>query len=312
MKRRRIFSPTYWDLVETFFEAQREYRQIYVLYETQVLAHAEEQAVDRYQLRLDASEVSKLLDWARLGNLRNGALWRTKDISHALFRSAGRTTKLDRYVSEIFHELSILREEQYKVSTFAEEYRRENALAEYESLLDEVHEDFPRRVHHLHELFKKAQRALEAVLRQHVDDPVYLRSLFLFGETTMRDGYPDGVRGHAAMVFEHGPIDAWLRAARSFARTGFKTEALQALDRAEACAALPAAPPQSGRAEGLARVLAEARALREFVSARTPVELVAQLQHEATRPQQGDDAAPDLDDWHSSDETNELEEAEAF
>lgn len=309
MKRRRIFSPTYWDLVEAFFAAQREYRQIYVLYETQVLAHAEEQAVDRYQLRLDASEVSKLLDWSRLGGLRNGALWRTKDISHALFRSGGRTTKFDRYVGEIFHELSILREEQYKVSTFAEEYRRENALAEYESLLDEVHEDFPRRVHHLHELFKKAQRALEAILRRHADDPVYLRSLFLFGEGTLRDGYPDGVRGHAAMVFEHGPVDAYLRAARSFARTGFKNEALQALDRAEACANAPARSP-----EAVSRLLSEARAFRELVSARTPVELVFQLQHEALPPHQGDDAAPDIDDWHSSDETdetNELEEAEA-
>lgn len=309
MKRRRIFSPTYWDLVDAFFAAQREYRQIYVLYETQVLAHAEEQAVDRYQLRLDANEVSKLLEWNRLGGLRNGALWRTKEISHSLFRSGGRTTKFDRYVGEIFHELSILREEQYKVSTFAEEYRRENALAEYESLLDEVHEDFPRRVHHLHELFKKAQRALEAILRRHADDPVYLRSLFLFGEATLREGYPDGVRGHAAMVFENGPVDAYLRAARSFARTGFKTEALQALDKAEACAGAPARHP-----EAVTRLLAEARAFRELVSARTPVELVFQLQHEARTPHQGDDAAPDIDDWHSNDETdetNELEEAEA-
>lgn len=283
--KRRVFSATAWDLTETFFEAMREYRQIYILYETQVLAHAEEQAVDRYQLRLDATEVSKLLDFDRLVGLRNGALFRAKDISHRLFRSEGRTTKFDRYISEIFHELSILREEQYKVSTFAEEYRRENALAEYESLLDEVHEDFPRRVNAIHELFKKAQRALEIQLRARRTDPVYLRSLVLFGDTTVRDAYPDGVSGHAWAVYERGPGEAFYWAARSFACRGFKKEALGALERAlEFCA-----NTASYRDVELGDLTQDVVAFKDFIEARSPVELVQELEEHVTEALLADD-----------------------
>ncbi|MCA8920648.1 MAG: hypothetical protein KDD82_02495 [Planctomycetes bacterium] len=284
--KRRVFSATAWDLTETFFEAMREYRQIYILYETQVLAHAEEQAVDRYQLRLDATEVSKLLDFSRLMHLRNGALFRAKDISHRLFRSEGRTTKFDRFISEIFHELSILREEQYKVSTFAEEYRRENALAEYESLLDEVHEDFPRRVNSIHELFKKAQRALEIVLRARRQDPIYLRSLVLFGDATVRDAYPDGVAGHAWAVFDRGPGEAFYWAARSFACRGFKKEALGAIERAlEFCATTA-----SFRQVDLSDIVRDLEEFRTIVSERSPVELVQTLGDEATEPLYASDA----------------------
>lgn len=312
MKRRRVFGATIWDLVEAFFEAQREYHEVYVLYETRVLAHAEERSVDRRRLRLDASEVSKLLDFHRLGNLRNQPLHRAKWISHSLFRSRGRTHKFDRHMSEIFHELSILREEQYKVSTFAEDYKRENELEEYESLLDEVHEDFPRRVHQLHELFRKAQGALEGVLRAHSRDPVYLRSLYLFGDKTLRDAYTDGVNTHLWRVFAKGPTEAFMLAARSFAQNGFKAEAIDALSRAFAASELPPPTGHPTTAEQVKALGIDARTLRDRIDARTPVELVgAKFLDEAVAPLLGDDAARSLD-FGSQDETSELEEAEAF
>ena len=70
--RRPILGATIWDLTEAFFEAQREYRDVYTLYESRVLTHAEERGVDRRRLRLDAAEVSGLLDFRRLGDLRSG------------------------------------------------------------------------------------------------------------------------------------------------------------------------------------------------------------------------------------------------
>lgn len=308
MKRRRVFGATIWDLVEAFYEAKREYHEVYVLYETRVLAHAEERSVDRRRLRLDATEVSKLLDFHRLGNLRNGPLHRTKWISHSLFRSRGRTHKFDRHISEIFHELSILREEQFKVSTFAEDYRRENELEEYESLLDEVHEDFPRRVHQLHELFRKAQLSLEGVLRAHSRDPVYLRSLYLFGDRCLRDAYPEGSATHMWRVFAKGPTEAYMLAARSFAQNGFKAEALDALDRAVAggeAGAPPAGQPTT--AEQVKALGNDARSLRAMIETRSPTELVgAKFLDEAVAPLLGDDSTKGLD-FGSQDETSELE-----
>jgi hypothetical protein len=312
MKRRRVFGATIWDLVEAFYEAQGEYHEVYVLYETRVLAHAEERSVDRRRLRLEAAEVSKLLDFHRLGNLRNGPLHRAKWISHSLFRSKGRTHKFDRHISEIFHELSILREEQYKVSTFAEDYRRENELEEYESLLDEVHEEFPRRVHQVHELFKKAQLSLEGVLRAHSRDAVYLRSVFLFGDKTLRDAYPEGVATHLWRVFVRGPTEAYLLAARSFAQNGFRGEALDALDRAVIASEAAPPPGQPTTADLIKALGAEAKNLKLMVEARTPAELVgAKFIDELVAPLLGDDSTRGLD-FGSQDETSELEEAEAF
>lgn len=313
MKRRRVYGATVWDLVEAFFEAQRQYHAVYVNYETRVLAHAEERSVDRRRLRLDAQEVSALLDFTRLGALRNGPLHKAKWISHALFRSRGRTHKFDRHVSEIFHELSILREEQYKVSTFAEEYRRENALEEYESLLDEVHEDFPRRVNSIHELFRKAQLSLEGVLRAHTRDPVYLRSLALFGATTLQSAYAEGVTSHLWRVFPSGPVEAFLQAGRSFAQNGFKGEALDALGKAAAHAT--GAPPAGHPAtpESLRALGHEAERLLELIAPKKPAEIVLLKLFDAAGPPplQGDDRPP-RGDFGSQDETTELEEAEAF
>ncbi len=309
MKRRPILGATLWDLIEAFFEAQRQYHYVFHTYEARVMMHAEMQAVDRHQLRLEAEEVSKLLDFTRLAELRNGSLFRTKEISHALFRSKGRTHKFDRYISEIFHDLSILREEQYKVSTFAEEYKRANEMAEYESLLDEVHEDFPRRVHNIWSLFVKAQLALENVLRAYSRDPLYLRSLYLFGDKTLRDAYPAGKVAHCWRVFDKGPAEASLLAARSFAQSGFKKQALDGLSLAiKACDESPPATAEV-KPEELAALKAEAERLRATIGQRTPAELVLMSWVlDGQEPQYGDDAAPDLD-FGSTDET-ELEEAQ--
>ncbi|RMG10168.1 MAG: hypothetical protein D6731_17995 [Planctomycetota bacterium] len=316
MKRRPVFGATTWDLIEVFFAAQRQYQRVYSNYETRVLAHAEQQAVDRHQLRLEAEEVSKLLDFRSLGELRNGPLQRTKEISHALFRSEGRTQKFDRYVSEIYHELSILREEQYKVSTFADAYKRENELAAYESILDEVHEDFPRRVHNIWGLFQKAQLSLEILLRPLSRDPIYLRSLYLFGDRVLGYAYRLGRRAHCWRVFDHGQAEASLLAARSFARSGFKEQALEAAAEAktEAERGLPKFHDGAGTAEGLAQIAAEAADLVEFVSARSPAELVESSELRASFPANafvGDDAAPGLSEDFPSSEDLEADDFSA-
>ena len=207
-----------------------------------------------------------------------------------------------------------MREEQFKVSTFADQYRLANELAEYESILDEVHEDFPRRVHHLHELFKRAQRSLEGVLRARRDDPIYLRSFYMFGEQSVRDAYPDGERGHAWRVFDAGPGEAYFKAARSFARKGFREEALRALERAKVSLDEGPAPGAVEHCDRLIAILQEEVAsFRNRVEATTASDLIVYLRAEVVEPSHGDDAAPDLgEDWPSTDETSELEEALGF
>ncbi len=269
--RRRALAPSLWDLAEAFYLASQAYSEVFELYEARVLAHAKQQGVPRENLRLDAETVSKLLDLGKLESLRNGPLHEVKDIAHILFRRKATTDKLDRYVSEIFHELSILKEEQYKVSTFAPEYQKRNELEEYESILDEVHKEFPRKVHNIHDLFEKARWRLEAILRKSREDPVFARSLALFGEKLLEKCYPNGVADLYAALYPAGALEGHLVAARSFARGGFLVQA-----RTEAKWALDAAA--RGRRDSTdekdwERLQGEARALAARLESATPVEL---------------------------------------
>ncbi len=269
--RRRALAPSSWDLVESFFLASAAYAEVHESYESRVLAHAQERGVDRKDLRLDAETVSKLLDLGKLESLRNGPLHDVKDIAHALFRRKASTDKLDRYVSEIFHELSILKEEQYKVSTFAPEYQKRNELEEYESILDEVHKEFPRKVHNIHDLFQKARWRLEAILRKSRDETVFVRSLALFGEKILEKCYPNGWRDFDAAIYPGGALEGRLIAAVSFAKGGFLPQARTESQRS--LAAIERGRPDALDLAVWERLVAEARALAPRLENTTSVEL---------------------------------------
>ena len=275
-------SEQFWDLIESFFETARAFGETYETYETKVLQYAEERGVDRRFLRLSGEEVSGLLDFKKLESLRNGALQRLKTIAHTIFRAEDTTDPFDRYVSQIFHELSILKEEQYKVSKFATDYAKEADSAAYESILDEVHEAFPRQVHAIYELLKKAQARLESLLPHFAHDKVTIRSLYLFGDETFRGFYPNGTEDVLKLMYPTGgALEGYVTVARSFLESGFREYAIEALEkglcsseaaseetaesaRLEAVAAAPdasAAVPSKAEAPAVAQLRREAEEL---------------------------------------------------
>lgn len=231
----------FWDLIALFFDAQRQFRETYDTYETKVLQYAEERGVDRRFLRLSAEEVAGLLDFRKLEHLRNDELEALKNVSHNIFRSVDSTDPFDRYISQIFHELSILKEEQYKVSTFAPELKTEEK-EEYESILDEVHEAFPRQVHGIYYLFQKAQTRLEELLPQFARGPkgkVTIRSIYLFGDETFRGFYPNTIEDVYRIAYPNGAPEGYFTVARSFNESGFREYAVEALDHAIRASADP-------------------------------------------------------------------------
>ena len=167
-------------------------------------------------------------------------------------------------------------------------------------LLDEVHEDFPRRVHNIWGLFQKAQLSLETVLRPHSRDPIYLRSLYLFGDRVLQFAYRRGRSDHCWRVFDLGPTEAYLLAARSFAQAGVKNMALDALDDAIKSASEPGPRTANADPEKLAVLESEAKELHEFVTQRSAVELFQARDaiglKGATPDLFGDDAAPGLEE----------------
>jgi hypothetical protein len=225
----------FWDLITHFFEAQRQFRETYDTYETKVLQYAEERGVDRRFLRLSAEEVSGLLDFRKLEHLRNEELEALKTVSHNIFRNEDSTDPFDRYISQIFHELSILKEEQYKVSTFAPEYRKREEKAEYESILDEVHEAFPRQVHGIYDLFQKAQGRLEELMPHFArgsKGKITIRSVYLFGDETFRGFYPNGIEDVYRIIYPGGALEGYTDVAKSFMESGFREYGIEALEKA--------------------------------------------------------------------------------
>jgi hypothetical protein len=238
----------FWDLLSLFFGAWRSFRETHETYETKVIQYAEERGVDRRLLRLSDEEVSGLLELRKLEQLRNDMLGPLKTISHRLFRVGTTTDPLDRTISQIFHELSILKEEQYKISTFAPEFKARADQQAYESILDEVHEAFPRQVHGIFELFEKAQSRIEQLLAepQYARDKVTLRSVFLFGDETFRGLYPNGAEDILEIMFPAGgAAEGYLVVAKSFLESGFREYAIEALERA-----LKAPAPLAVRTDG--------------------------------------------------------------
>lgn len=235
-KPRILHEPNSWTLVESFFNAYTAFRPIYDTYEARVTDHAQRQGTDRRYLRLQADEVAQLLDFTSLEDLRDGALFEFKAQTHNAFRdtSLKNRDKLDRYANELFHNISILKEHQFMVSTFAVHYDQTTERMEYESVLAEVHEEFPTLVHRLHALFEKARERIETMLPKFSKDRVFLRSLFLFGDEVfgLIDAYPGGLEDVLRLVFPSGgPVRGYLEVARSFKQSGFTDRAREAVAR---------------------------------------------------------------------------------
>ncbi len=219
-----------WFLVEEFYTSRIIFNEIYERYERMVLKYARERGVDRKVLRLNAVEVSGLLNFKELEDLRNNHLFPLKNLSHALFRGADSTDKFDRYLSDVYHEISILKEEQYKVRAYAPEYERAQEQEELDTILAEVHEFFPQKVHHIHNLFRKAQGRLEEILPAHSRERVLIRSLYLYGGDLLAAVYAGGLDDLYAVIYPvGGAAEAYMEVARSFLESGFADEGREAL-----------------------------------------------------------------------------------
>lgn len=221
-----------WEFFQVFFKARDTFLEIYNDYEDRVMTYATHRGVDRMVLRLSAPELSELLDFKKLEILRDDHLEPLRRISHQLFRTAESTDPLDRCVSEAFHEISILKEEQYKLLNFASSYRG----AQIQSFLDEVHHAFPLRVHRVYDLFEASLHRLFELLPTPLfrEDRIFLRSLYLYGEELLADHYLESLDDFWRKIFlPTGAPGGYLAIAQSFLQSGFRTRAYEAIVKAK-------------------------------------------------------------------------------
>jgi hypothetical protein len=224
-----------WDITVEFFKAKRSFEDQRGKYEGMVKDYARKQSVDRRQLQLGTHEIAGLLDFKAIEELRNHYLRDLKGLSHRMFRTDDTTDSFDKYVSDIYHEVSILKEEHYTVLTYAPAYE-EGAhpdLTERDKILEEVHMFFPRKVSQIHNLFRKAQARLEEILPQYGLNRIFIRSVYLFGGELLKKVFEGGLNAfYEKMYPSGGAVQGYITVARSFHESGFNEEAGNALKKA--------------------------------------------------------------------------------
>jgi hypothetical protein len=218
-----------WTIVQLFYRCHSVFGEQFESYEKKVLNLSRQMGIDRSKLRLNSADLGGLLDFKNLERIRDAYLHELKDLCHLVFRGQDRTDLLDRYVADIFHEISILKEEHYNVKTYAPLYEKDAAEVELKHILDEAHTLFPHKLRHIRYLFGRAQARLEEHLGSFRNIGLFIRSLYLHRADFIAEAYPAGLEQFYRFMYPLGPCEGYYEVGRSFYHAGFGHEALEAL-----------------------------------------------------------------------------------
>jgi hypothetical protein len=166
-------------------------------------------------------------------------------------------------VTNIYHEVSILKEEEW---TLREQAGSEDPK-EYERYYREVNFYYPKRLKHVRNLYGKARKRLEKLLPAMGRNTIVIRSSYLFGEKLFNGVYARGLDQFYEHLYpEGGALTGYSVVGDSFLEGGFGPEAAGAFDRAIAAArtAHEAVVKEHGKASDGARTIeAQRRSLEK-------------------------------------------------
>ena len=257
-----------WVLIRGFYSSWKRFLLLFEEYERRVKAFSVRYKTERSRLRLSPDDLGTLIDFKALEGLRDREVSLLRETSHDLFRSRDATDRFDNLVSIIYHELSALKEEHY---TLREEFVREEEI-EYDLFYREVNEYYPKRLRHIRNLYEKADRRLRELLPAMAEDPVVVRSLYLFGPGLLRGVLQGGLEDLYASMYPGGAVEGLAAAGDSFLRAGFREEAEEAYGR---CLAAAESAPGPSKGKGRRRredVLEGARGRLEAIRAERAAE----------------------------------------
>ncbi|MBN1418728.1 MAG: hypothetical protein JXP34_08120 [Planctomycetes bacterium] len=218
-----------WRIIELFYKSFLTFRELHDRYEANIARLCAETGKAPEALLLGPQALADLIDLRKLEALRDRYLYDLKQFCHQVFRDRGETDFLDRYVSDIFHEVSILKEEHYNVKFYALGWQERNARIEYDSIMSEASTIFPQKVRHLDYLFERAKDRLEKLLPSIKTQKVVMRSLFLNRTGFVSECYPGGLDDFYRILYpENGPLEGYYEVGLSLLASGFLEHALSA------------------------------------------------------------------------------------
>ena len=220
-----------WKIIELFYRSFLAYRHIHDQYEENIAGICAKNGVSREALQLSPTDLAGLIEFQKLEDLRDRYLFTLKDYCHDIFRDRDRTDLLDRYVSDIFHEISILKEEHYTVKHYALFWARADAQAELQAIMEEALKLVPHKIQHIEFLYRTARERLETLLPGFRGQKILTRSLFLNRDGFIAECHPQGIEGFYALMYpEHGPLEGFMEAGESFFASAFHRQAKDAFE----------------------------------------------------------------------------------
>jgi len=247
-----------WRLIELHYGSRHAFNAVRRGYEATVARLVAERGKPRAELRLNPSETQDLFNSDALRDLIVQWVDPLRGTARAFFRESNVSEPYDTKVSRIYHELSILLEEHLSVLNFP----RGGSAREFGRLFREVSEYYPIRLRRMRDLFARAERRLEELLPEFQDDPIVLRSAFLF----RAELWPEATRPSLLRFLEHmfpkgGAGEGFLAIAQSFFRAGFFDQCGECA-RIGVAALSKQAQARSGRAKELREMISELDSLR--------------------------------------------------
>ncbi len=220
-----------WKIIELFYRSFLAYRHIHDQYEENVAGICAKNGTSRDALQLSPIDLAGLIEFQKLEDLRDRYLFTLKDYCHDIFRDRDQTDLLDRYVSDIFHEISILKEEHYTVKHYALYWARTDAQAELQAIMGEALKLVPHKIQHVDFLYRTARERLETLLPGFRGQKILTRSLFLNRDDFIAESHPRGIEGLYELMYpEHGPLAGFVEAGESFFASAFYTQAKDAFE----------------------------------------------------------------------------------
>lgn len=209
---------TSWRMIKVFYNAFNFFRKLENNFKENVrkpIANAMNKKSILYETFIEHLEPTELED------LRDTYLVELRNLSHTEFRSRKKMERFDIYISEIFHEVSILKEQKFILDHY---FQRKDLISQsaIQQMLRQTFELFETKMDHIAFLFKNAKVRLEEILPIYRNDDFILRNLYLEGPRLLKNFYQDPIKETLNFMFIEGGFSSGMIAiASSFSLGGF-------------------------------------------------------------------------------------------
>ncbi len=230
-KHQSLNQTTLWKIVKEFFLSYSLFDRVFKDYHIRLERFRKEYFEKGREFTPSPQEICSLFEFRKLDRLRNTHLFALKGYAHEMFRATEKHVKFDLFVSEIFHEISILKEFEYNLEHYILRHKDDDMLVSEE--LQESQKVFELKVRRATQLFEKSLEQLHEILYKMRFDKILIRSLYFADKHLFPDVYSGGLNDVLKKMHKKNTSAAgYYMMAINFCCGGFFTQARLALRRA--------------------------------------------------------------------------------